>query len=45
MLTEGQVRTPVESVHFALSHDVPTPTRLDYAIAGPKGEAGDSANA
>jgi hypothetical protein len=45
MLTEGQVRQPVESAHFALSHIVPTSARRGYAVAGQKVGAGDSANA
>jgi hypothetical protein len=45
MLTEGLVRQPAESAHFALSHIVRTSARRGYAVAGQKAEACDSANA
>jgi hypothetical protein len=45
MLTEGRVRQPVESAHFALSHIVPASARRGYAVAGQNTEAGNSANA
>jgi len=45
MLTEGKVRQPAESAHFALSHIVPTSARRSYAVAGQKAGAGNLAKA
>jgi hypothetical protein len=45
MLTEGEVRPPVESAHFALSHIELASARRGYAVAGQKAGADDSANA